>query len=232
MHEVTIGRARLILGDCRDILPTLGKVDAIVTDPPYGIKYAHSGGGLWGKGLTGKAAPFTHTMAIIGDDQLFDPSIFLSFCDTCLFFGANHFADKLPPSRHWIIWDKKHPNGLSFSQAEMAWTNVPGNVVIHRQLWNGCLVEGEERNERIKRSDSPSTRQHPTQKPVALMRFCIDRMGSVKTILDPFMGSGTTGVAAVRMGREFIGCEIDPSYFDIACKRIEDAQRQQDLFIT
>lgn len=131
--------------------------------------------------------------------------------------GGNYF--ELPPTKCWLVWDKE-VNG-NFADAELAWTNLDKPVRLLRHMWNGMLrKDGEERH------------GHPTQKPIGVMKWCINHLpeGS-STILDPFMGSGTTGVAAVQMGRNFIGIEREPKYFDIACKRIEDAQRQGDMFI-
>jgi site-specific DNA-methyltransferase (adenine-specific)/modification methylase len=209
----------LYLGDCREILPTLGKPQdfALVSDPPYGIGFVHSGKG-------GKLARSTQFggVAIEGDDEPFDPSPFLGFPRVAL-FGANHFADKLPPSAHWLVWDKR--DGVcSNDQAdcEMAWTNLSAPARLTRHLWNGML----------KASERGEIRVHPTQKPVAVMEWVIRLVAPTSaTILDPFMGSGTTGVAAVRMGRKFAGIELNQDYFDIACKRIADATKQQDLFI-
>lgn len=206
----------LYLGDCREILPTLPKVDAVVTDPPYGIGFVHSGKG----GKLARSTTFGG-VAIVGDDAPFDPSPWLSFPSVIL-FGANHFADKLPPSPNWLVWDKRE-GVCSNDQAdcEMAWTNLKGPARLTRHLWNGML----------KASERGESRVHPTQKPVEVMRWCIEQIGGADVILDPFMGSGTTGVAAVKLGRKFIGIEIEERYFSIACKRISDALKQPDMFI-
>lgn len=215
-REEIIGDCRLILGDCLEILPTLGKVDAVVTDPPYGIGYSHGKGG-------GKLARSTifDDHAIIGDDRPFDPSPFLNF-ETVVLFGANHFADKLPPSPNWLIWDKR-AGVCENDQAdcELAWTNKRSPARLIRHLWNGMLKDSERGVSRV----------HPTQKPIVVMEWVIKQVGLPETILDPFMGSGTTGVACVKLGRKFIGIELDPTYFDIACRRIEEAYRQPDMFI-
>lgn len=205
---VVIGRATLYLGDCRDILPTLDKVDAVVTDPPYGIASVWKGGSGhgWGKarqeaGLRNEwdeAIPSSDTMALV-----------LAAAPEVVIWGGNYFP--LPPSRCWLVWNKPERN-FSLAEAELAWTNRDSVVRV-------CDAPRSE-----------SDREHPTQKPVKVMRFSIDKVKG-QTILDPFMGSGTTGVAAVQMGRDFIGIEREPKYFDIACRRIEEAQRQGDLFI-
>jgi len=210
-----IGRAILHLGDCRDILPTLPKVDAVVTDPPYGIGHKHSGksSGKWGK---------ANSKPIFMDDVAFDPRPYL--VAPAIMFGGDHFADLLPQGGVFHVWDKEcgRTNRYdSFSDAEIFWTSFAGKRRVIRYMWKGLQVE---------EPNIDQVRQHPTQKPVSVMRQLIG-MVSGQMILDPFMGSGSTGVAAMQMGKDFIGCEIDPAYFDIACKRIEDAQRQGDMFI-
>lgn len=208
IEPVTIGRATLYCGDCRDILPTLPKVDAVVTDPPYGIASVWKGGSGhgWGKADNDKAVrndwdestPSADTMALV-----------MAAGKEIIIWGGNYF--NLPPSRCWLVWNKPERN-FTLAEAELAWTNRDNVVRV-------CDAPRSE-----------SDREHPTQKPVKVMRFSIDKTKG-QTILDPFMGSGTTGVAAVQMGRDFIGIEREPKYFDIACRRIEDAQRQGDLFL-
>jgi len=202
---------RLICGDCREVLPTLGRVDAVVTDPPYGISWKHG---------AGPATRFPRFQDVIeGDDRPFDPAPFLRFPEVIL-WGANHYADRLPSSARWLIWDKKcGVKEDSYSDGEIAWSKTGGSVRIYRHLWNGLLAH--EHGER---------RLHVMQKPIELMIWCI-RWTEGRTILDPFMGSGTTGVAAVKLGRRFIGIEIEPKYFDIACRRIQAALDAPDLFI-
>ena len=209
-----IGSAELHLADCREVLPTLSGVDAVVTDPPYGIGYVHGVGG----GRLARSTSFAN-IAIVGDDTLFDPTQWLGYRQVIL-WGANHFASCLPDASRWLTWDKRE--GIcSNDQAdcEHAWTNLGGPARMMRHLWNGML----------KASERGDIRVHPTQKPVVLMAWCVDMTSG--TVLDPFMGSGTTGVACARLGRRFIGIEIEPRYFDIACRRIEEAQRQPDLFV-
>lgn len=238
MEPVVIGNATLYLGDCREILPTLPKVDAVITDPPYGIGFVHSGSAMVidksrrrvvaGKKLAYAAKCTGEKHKIYGDDKSFDPSPWISLAPICALWGANHFADKLPPSPNWIVWDKHLANlGLSFAECEFCWTNAKGQAKLIRHLWSGALREGEENSQAGKQG-----RVHPMQKPVSVMRKVIDFCGVPKggLILDPYMGSGTTGVAAMDLGRRFIGVEINREYFDIACTRIENAQRQERLF--
>jgi len=199
---VTIGRAKLALGDCRDILPTLGKVDAVVTDPPYGLADKLQGG-TWGKEYEGDYQDWD---ARAGDLSGL-PDV------PTIAWGGNYLA--VPPSRCWLIWYKRDAV-RTMADCELAWTNFDANARVFD--WTIAAT-------------NPERVGHPTQKPVALMKWCIAFLPNAQTILDPFMGSGPTGVAAVQMGRDFIGVEREEKYFDIACKRIEDAQRQQDLFI-
>lgn len=222
-----IGDATLILGDCREILPLLPKVDALVCDPPYGIGEASKNFASRGKPIN---SPHSRSRAIAHaidygakawDDETQDDAIAMAvqIARWSIVFGGNYY--NLPPTSCWLIWDKL--NGESdFADCEMAWTNLPKAVRRIRFLWNGCM-----------RRERDIQRQHPTQKPVDVMKWCIEHLPDPhnKTILDPFMGSGTTGVACVRLGRKFIGCEIDPGYFEIACKRIRDAYAQPDFFV-
>ena len=205
MEPVKIGRATLYLGDCRDILPTLGKVDAVVTDPPYGIGFAAQPT-KWQR-MAGKT-PENWDDVTVDDVVCRLPSL-----GPAIIWGGNYYS--LPPSRGWLSWHKPDAPP-SMGHFELAWTNLDRTT---RQL---SVTIGEMNPHRV---------GHPTQKPLKLMRWCLEFIPDAKLILDPFMGGGTTGVAAVQIGRDFIGIEREPKYFDIACKRIEDAQRQGDLFI-
>lgn len=221
---VIIGHATLYLGDCRDIVPMLGKVDAVVTDPPYGMNYRsghNSGRKGHGAGLVRKDGNFK---PIKGDQEPFDPSSLLAIGVPSIIWGANHFNDKLPAKRRWLVWNKlcgktPLPSG---SDVEIAYCSEAGPDRIYDHLWRGIMRAGEE-------NVVHSGKQHPNQKPAALMQWCLTFIPN-GVILDPFMGSGTTGVACARAGRPFIGIECEPDHFEIACKRIEDAQRQGDLF--
>lgn len=202
----TIGDCTLYLGDCRDILPTLGPVDAVVTDPPYGIASAWKGGGGHGWGKARQEGALRNEW----DDEVPGAEVFdllRSMSREQVIWGGNYFP--LPPSRCWLVWNKPERN-FSLAEAELAWTN---------------------RDNVVRVIDSPRSepgRLHPTQKPVAVMAWSVEK--TTGTVLDPFMGSGTTGVACVNLGRKFIGIEREPSYFDIACRRIEEAYRQPRLF--
>lgn len=209
MREELIGDARLILGDCREVLPTLGKVDAVVTDPPYGIaeKWAGEqkgrngcsrlwdGNNAWDKETLPEAVNFAREIA-----------------KSSIVWGGNYYD--LPPSRGYLIWDKIQE--FSNADSELAWCSWPQTPRTFRYARAQLASEGKE---------------HPTQKPLALMQWCLGFLPNAQTILDPFMGSGTTGVACAKLGRKFIGIEIKPKYFDIACKRIDEAYKQGDFFV-
>lgn len=215
----------LYLGDCREILPTLPKVPAVVTDPPYGIGEA----GInqirkqpWRGRSTERwkrARPARDYGVSSWDDQTADDAVAFTLrcADSAIIFGGNFY--NLPPASCWLVWDKETTG--DFADCELAWTNLPGAVRRIRYLWNG-----------FQRANGETRGDHPTQKPVGVMKWCIERLPpDALTILDPFMGSGTTGVAAVKLGRKFIGIEKHEPYFDIACRRIGEALKQPDMFI-
>ena len=213
MNPVVIGNATLYLGDCLDILPTLPKVDAVITDPPYGIGEARADNSSrsclaqskdYGVAAWDDAPPTPELMG----------RILAAGRWQCL-FGGNYFG--LPASSCWLVWDKVNGDN-DFADCELAWTNWPKAVRRLRWQWHGMIRQGNEE------------RYHPTQKPLQVMAWAIDLCPKADTILDPFMGSGTTGVAAISRGKSFIGIERDRSYFEIACRRIEDAQRQAPMF--
>ena len=212
MKTIVIGNATLYLADCMEVLPTLPMVDAVITDPPYGINENHKKVASRGK----LAAPKDYG-EFDWDKKPPDPAIIYAIRNQAKWsalFGGNYF--ELPPTSCWLVWDKL--NSGDFADCELAWTNWPKAVRRIQWRWNGMIRQGNE------------DRFHPTQKPVAVMKWVIDLCPKADTILDPFMGSGTTGVAAVQMGRKFIGIEREPKYFDIACERIEHAQAQATLF--
>ena len=202
-QKVIIGDAVLYLGDCMDVLPILDKVDAVITDPPYGLG-AKLSGGSWG-------ATKDHKDVLVWDEFAPEAAIqsIISRNENCVIWGGNYFG--LRPSRGWLIWDKANAVPTA-ADCEMAWTSMDRNTKRYR-----APVEKHHSG-------------HPTEKPLGLMVWCIEQAGNPQTILDPFMGSGTTGVAAIQLGRKFIGVEREPKYFDIACQRIEQAAAQGQLF--
>jgi DNA modification methylase len=198
-----IGDATLYLGDCREILSDIPKVDAVITDPPYGINITKSNRLAVSRGMGGdnwdKSSPDVETINAV-----------YKAGDKAILWGGNYFG--LPPSRCFLVWDKQN-DGRDFADIEFAWTNIDAVARIFRQ----------------RPMNMDGGKVHPTQKPLRLMKWCIDQAGNPQIILDPFMGSGTTGVAAIQMGRKFIGIERETKYFDIACERIAQAVAQPSL---
>lgn len=212
IREERIGVQRLILGDCLAVMPTLGRFDAVVTDPPYGIDYGNAGGfsaasgwKQWrGQAEWDKERP---------SQGCFD--LILSVSSEQIIWGGNYFADMLPPTMRWLMWDKGQRD-FTLADFEMAWTSQQKAARALTYARGKAAKDGK---------------QHPTQKPIAVMEWCLGFLPDSVTILDPFMGSGTTLVACQKLGRAGTGVEIDPDYFDIACKRVDEATRQPDLFV-
>jgi len=200
------GSVQLYRGDCLDILPHLGGVDAVVTDPPYGIGY---GGSQSVGGTPGRKKAYWRTWKTGWDEARASKEairLLEEVSTELIVWGGNYYADMLAPSGGWLVWDKAQ-RGLTFGEGELAWTNAIKSLRIFSL--NRCFV-------------SIDGKEHPTQKPVALMEWCLTFIKG-ETVLDPFMGSATTGVACVRTGRKFIGVEIDKGYFEIAKQRIKKA---------
>jgi DNA modification methylase len=203
MKREVIGDCTLYLGDCMDIMPILGKVDAVVTDPPYGIGITKSQRLAVSRGMGGKS----------WDNQPADVSNILKLNVPTIIWGGNYFD--LPPHRSPLVWDKNNA-GRDFADFELAWSNL--DMAARRIIFRPMNMDGG--------------KQHPTQKPIAVMEWCINFIPEdSQIILDPFMGSGSTIVACARLGRRGIGIELDKEYFEIACKRVEEAYRQPDLFV-
>jgi site-specific DNA-methyltransferase (adenine-specific) len=217
--KVVIGDCTLYNEDCRFILPTLSGADAVVSDPPYGMNWntdtsRFAGGKTVRK--TKRGGGVSTWGAIENDSVAFDPEPWLDFPQVIL-WGSNHFAARLPVGTT-LVWLKRFDAafGSFLSDAELAWMKGGHGVYCRRDL---SLTSDAALGERL----------HPTQKPIGIMQWCVERTKG--TVLDPFMGSGTTGVACIKLGRKFIGIEIEKRYFDIACRRIEEAYKQPDLFI-
>lgn len=207
MRKEIIGDCTLYLGDCFEILKSTPKTDTLITDPPYGIANIWVGG----RGFGWKKASNESVTRNQWDERplnRYEISVLLAAAEDHIIWGGNYF--ELPPSRCWFIWNKPE-RGFSLAEAEMAWCSR-ANVI---RVFDGH------------RSDTGRT--HPTQKPLKLMQWCVQKTEG--TVIDPFMGSGTTGVACAQFGRKFIGIELDEEYFNIACKRIEDAYKQPRLFM-
>ncbi|WP_387425171.1 DNA methyltransferase [Sphingomonas melonis] len=229
------------------MLPTIERPEAILSDPPYGqrLNTNVTGAGVTGRkpgsGRAGRPAArgglknppkfcTVFPQGIIGDDKPFDPSIVLNAADKVLLWGAHKFGDRLPRGR-WFAWDKV-PTGKVRDQGdgELAWCSHKPDAAlrIYRLLWDGVCVGSAARHE----VTAGNPRQHPTQKPESLMAWCLGHLdlAANSLICDPYMGAGSTGMAAVKAGHRFIGIELEQFYFDAACRRIEDAQRQGSLF--
>ena len=208
-HRVQIGDCTLYRADCREVLPLLPKVDAVVTDPPYGL-------GDWNNRGSNAKRPFDSDVTQRWDIGIGAEHIeaIRSASEHQIIWGGNYFGNLLPRTKQMFVWNKGI-RGMHFNDCEIAWCS---------QFREACRVFDYS-------PSSAEPKQHPTQKPLALMRWCLGHLPNAKTILDPFMGSGTTGVACVKLGRKFIGIEIDSGYFDIACKRIRDAYAQPDMFV-
>lgn len=214
MRIERIGISTLYHADAREILPKLPKIRAAVTDPPYGIGEAAGKNKSRGR-LAKDYGGDDWDNSPVPDDLM---EMVRSSADFAIIFGGNFY--NCPPASCWLVWDKENGNS-DFADCELAWTNLPKAVRRIRFMWNGMLRAGNE-----------SRGDHPTQKPIRVMKWCIEHVPAPHgVILDPFMGSGTTGVAATQMGMPFIGIEREAKYFDAACRRIEDASRQADLFI-
>lgn len=214
IKRVVIGSSTLYLGDNRKILPELGHLDAIVTDPPYGIgadkarakTKGKSGWKYYGESNWDIERP---------DREIFD--LMLEQSDLQIIWGGNYFTDYLPPTMRWLIWDKGQRD-FSLADGEVAWTNQ----------MKALRIKTYSRGKALSRRDGNF---HPTQKPVEIMEWCLTFIPEDKVIVDPYMGSGSTGVACVNMGRRFIGIELDSIYFDITCTRLEKVRKEPDMFV-
>ena len=184
------GQITIYHGDCREILPTLGPVDLVLTDPPYGI-----GSGADVQRHT--FAPEEWDAAPVEHDLL---QMCIAKAPLAIVWGGNYFD--LPPHQQFFVWDKVQPEEFTSAMVEQAWTNSKGPAKLFRRRVVGY------------------TKFHPTQKPIELMRWCLDRFPDATTILDPFMGSGTTLRAAKDLGRKAIGIEIEERYCEVAVKRL------------
>lgn len=233
-REVIIGNCRLLQGDCMEIMPLLEFPDktAIIADLPYGIKMQNGFANINDRPRSGEIKKISSRQYRLKEQRHYDAVIdwdneapqhiadcLFKMAMPLIFWGANYF--EVPQSSAWLIWDKKNTMP-TFSDCELAWTNLQRqNVKRFEFLQNGFI--GKEAKDRV----------HPTQKPIALIKWCIEQLPKdITTIFDPTFGSGTTGVACVKLGRSFIGIEQDPDYFDIAVKRITEAYKQGDLFLS
>lgn len=200
-------------GDCRDLLPWLAKRERarlVLADPPYGAKEETNRNE---KGRSNIMAS-RDWAPVAGDDEPFDPAPILALQRPTILWGGNYYADKLPPSRCWFVWDKR--DGVTSddnADCELAWTNLDKPARLFAHLWKGCITASEK-----------FKKLHPTQKPVALMRWCLTRArvepGSL--ILDPYMGSGPVALACKAMELRYVGIELVGDYCEVAAQRLND----------
>ena len=214
-----LGNHRLLCGDSTDVLAVERlmdgkKADMVFTDPPYGVSVVKDGkvGADFGVAKKGRYAE------VIGDDTTQTAHDAIAICQSLkvpvqIYWGGNYYADKLPPTSCWLIWDKRGDSGIvnTFADCELAWTNMTGPARIHKQLWNGMIREGEK-----------DKRVHPTQKPVALAEWAVEQYLKGSTVLDLFLGSGSTLIACEKLRKACYGMEMSPAYCDVIVKRWED----------
>lgn len=204
-EKVQIGTATLYRGDCMEVLPTLGRFDAVITDPPFGVgNFVQISGNVRGEVVTwNDSGPSKEFFNLIKEKSAYR-----------IIWGANYF--NCFEGAGSLVWVKNQPMP-NMSKAEMASTSWGNKVELINLTWTNYVNTKES--------------SHPCERPVGLYAWCIEQVPKQpQTILDPFMGSGTTGVAAIQLGRTFTGIEREPKYFDIACKRIEQAYAQGQLF--
>ena len=214
-EKVVIGNAELWLGDCREVLPMLPAFDLILTDPPYGI--GEAAGKNKSRNQLAKARDYGNDEWDSEPPPAWVIELIRAKAQWQILFGGNYY--NLPPSSCWLVWDKD--NSGDFADCELAWTNLPKAVRRLVWRWNGMLQQDMANKE---------VREHPTQKPVAVMRWALLQAKDAQAVCDPFMGSGTTGVACAQLGKAFTGIERERKYFDIACERIARAQAQGQMF--
>jgi len=219
------GSVRLILGDALEVLPTLSGIEAVVTDPPYGIGWDREVVSMSG-GVRKDGSQRTNSTWQAWKPTGYEPAAWdnekpsrqiqeIAAAYPAVVWGGNFFADVLPVSGGWLVWSK----GVtmpSLSKCELAWTNTIGHVEEKHLLWSG-YKKGEQ-----------GKRLHSTQKPVGIMLWSLSFVAG--TVADPFMGSGTTGVACIRTGRKFIGIEIEQKYWEIAVRRVRAELERFPLF--
>jgi site-specific DNA-methyltransferase (adenine-specific) len=200
-------------GDCRAILPELGQVDLVLTDPPYGIDVFR----------TGRLSSKHKANEFYGENSFEAPTFLFDYGEKAIIWGANNWCSHVPDFSGWLVWYKRdtpEQNGKwPQSDAELAWTNITKKVLVYHHAWSGASRKNPEEN--------GITLPHPTQKPLDVMHWCLRIAGDLQIVLDPFMGSGTTLRAAKDLGRQAIGIEIEERYCEVAAKRL----RQEVLLL-
>ena len=245
-----IGDCTLYQGDSLELLAAgvFGKIGAIVSDPPYGIGYQKERNGASKNDLL-RSNAINNSPVIIGDDMPFDPAPWIDAAPTelnmkygnentmIMLWGVDHYMQRLPTGGTMLAWDKHIGRGANdtFADCEWAWVGRPRiKREVFRYLWKGVVASTTPLDlppPGVKNDGKRFARVHISQKPVELMRWCIDKVRPLAglPILDPYMGSGTTAIAALSLGHTFIGCEIDPTHFDVACRRIEAYYQKQGI---
>ena len=218
-----LGDHRLICGDSTDVAVVDRLMDGVkakllLTDPPYGVKAVESGGHNDGKKAGKQMCRDNVYMPVIGDDTTDTARANYDVALTCtknqIIFGGNYFTDFLPPSRCWIVWDKKVAG--SFADGELAWTSFDRNLKIYEFMWSGMRRQGD-------RTVEGKTRVHPTQKPVGMLADILKDFSEEKdSVLDCFGGSGSTLIACEQLNRKCYMCELDPHYCDVIIQRWEN----------
>ena len=216
LHQLVrrqFGDCTMILADCLAVLPKI-VCDAVVTDPPYG----HNWKGVNSTSKGGRNWTRRRAEKIIGADEAYDPAPILALDVPTVLWGANHYASRLPDSAAWLVWDKRGGTAENnLSDCELAWCNVGGSARLKMHMWNGLCRDSE-----------IGSHLHPTQKPVVVMAWAMDKakIPQGATVLDPYMGSGTTAIACIRTGRKFVGIEKDAKHFETTCERVANELAQ------
>lgn len=202
-------------GDCREILPGLGAFDLVLTDPPYGVGYdprkpRHRLKATATRVWRGNGFP-----QIDGDEGPFDPAPLLALAPAAILWGANNYASRLPDSACWFAWDRKCGKAARSNITDAELAAVIGHrfktVRIFHHMWAGFQRDSEVGQKHV----------HPTQKPVALMAWCLDFFPDARRVVDPYMGSGPVARACLDAGRSYVGIELDERYCEVAAKRLE-----------
>lgn len=228
-EKVTIGNATLYRGDCMEVMQSFGDAEfsLAVTDPPYFDGSNKSG--YYGKGYSSLGVQRAKHYDSLESWEVPEAEYFLQLCRVSshqVIWGANHFSDRFQSAAPgWLVWDKAN-GGSSFADAELAYCSKLGAVRLFRYVWNG-MFQGKYGGDMSKNEP----RIHPTQKPTQLYEWAYITVGTDGgSVLDTHLGSGSSAIAANRMGIPFVGIELDGAMFEAACKRIEDAQRMGDMF--
>lgn len=225
MRTEIIGNATLYLGDCREVLPTIARPDAIVTDPPYGMTYESNYTiGQGSKAITNDGTRVSLRLyRAVAAHITGIPTLWFTRWDA--WPDVWEILAERGPLNGMLVWDKGHPGMGNLSH----WGNsheliASAGPVKCRGGRDGSILKGY-------KPVSPNNRNHPTEKPIELFRYLIEKVSDpLQVVLDPFMGAGTTGLAALKTGRKFVGIEVEPKYFDVACRRMEAEQQSPGLF--